>query len=69
MNTSTQEKLSKLWREREKSLTYAAMMHPLPHVEKLMHDLAGAYGQCAEELNNPPERIFTELGYNEDRFS
>ena len=57
------QRLVRLWREREKCFVQAAMLSPGAGIERTLRDFALAYGQCAEELENPPEKLFRALGY------
>ena len=56
------QRLVRLWRTREKTLTSAGMMDLPPRLKRELQSLGDAYGQCAEELENPPTELLDALG-------
>ena len=56
------QRLVRLWRSREKTLTSAGMMELPPRLKRELQTLGDAYGQCAEELENPPIKLLDALG-------
>ena len=57
--------LHRLWRSRAKVLHEAAALVPDGPLADKIKRAAEAYGQCAEELESPPARLFAALGYDE----
>jgi len=57
--------LHRLWRSRAKVLHEAAALVPDGPLADKIKQAAEAYGQCAEELETPPVKLFLALGYDE----
>lgn len=57
--------LHRLWRSRAKVLHEAAALVPDGPLADKIKRAAEAYGQCAEELETPPAKLFLALGYDE----
>ena len=58
--------LQRLWRDRSKTLTQAAMLLPDGPIADKIRQVADAYGQCSEELETPPLKLFCALGYDSE---
>lgn len=56
--------LRRLWLDRHKTLVQAVLRLPESVITDELRQLADAYAQCAEELENPPTELFTALGYD-----
>lgn len=56
--------LRRLWLDRHKALTQAVLLLPESAATATLRQVANAYAQCAEELENPPSELFTALGYD-----
>lgn len=66
IDQKTLNHLQRLWRDRAKTLTQAAMLLPDgPNTDKI-RQVADAYGQCSEELEEPPMKLFCALGYDSE---
>lgn len=60
--------LHRLWRARAKTLLQAAALLPDGPITDKIRQVAEAYGQCSEELETPPTKVFDALGYNEPEY-
>lgn len=58
--------LQRLWRDRSTTLTQAAMLLPDGPIGDKIRQVADAYGQCSEELETPPLKLFCALGYDSE---
>lgn len=61
-----QQRLVRLWRSREKTLLSVEMMAVSERLKRELRALGDAYGQCAEELENPPIELLDALGIEAD---
>lgn len=66
IDQKTLHNLHRLWRDRSKTLHQAALLLPGGVTADKIRQIADAYGQCAEELDEPPFHVFSALGYDSE---